>query len=126
MTITKNFSAPIGSGLSKFVASNALKEVHGRGGKLTIIVGVPEMKEQRSRLLPDVEVLTGLEWLKRANDSEKDLIVVGELRDYTRRRITATLQAVPCDVWTLNAPVSLEIPRIHPCNGFAHPTTFRH
>lgn len=110
MTVTKNFAAPTGSGLSKFVAPHALREASDRGGKLTIIVAVAEMKEQWSRLLPGVEVLTGLEWLKRANDSENDLIVVGELHDHIRRRIAATLQAVPCDVWTLNAPVSLDFP----------------
>ena len=112
--ITKNISAPTGAGICRFVAPLAAKAAAERGGAVTIIVAVHEIKHQWRRELPDAAILTSYEWQKRGADQPNDIVILDQQYPPTYRRIGATLKQLDAEVWALNAPVDPSCPEFLP------------
>lgn len=105
--ITKNISAPVGAGITRFVAELAFQHCAPDNRKL-IVIARPEMQEQWRRALSDAEVqaefITYQKWQRLAVVDPAGLIVFTEHSTSFYWRAAGTLQECGAEVWTVNAP----------------------
>ncbi len=107
MTITKNITAPVGAGITRFVAEMAFQHCAPEGRKL-IVVAMPEMQEQWRRFLSEAEVqaefVTLLKFKRLATIDNDALVIFTEHHHGIFRRVAYILQRCAPEVWTINAP----------------------
>lgn len=97
MALTKNISAPIGAGVTKFVADLARAD-----GRPVTIIAPAELGEQYRQHLPDARIVTLTDWLRQPVTN--DLVIYCSQWQHLFWKKSARLHRAEIEVWTVGVP----------------------